>query len=83
MTQVKVRFISTAQRHPEEIVSGDKTVKEYLEEKGALMTAQFSINGAILSAGDMNMRLDETYTEGLVQPGATIQLYETAKTTGA
>lgn len=83
MTQVKVRFVSTGQRHPEEIVNGDKTVREYLEEKGALMTSAFSINGTILGGAELDMKLDEAYTEGFVAPGATIQLYETAKTTGA
>lgn len=83
MTQVKVRFISTAQRHPEEIIAGNKTVRQYLEEKGALMTAQFSINGAVINGGDLDMTFDQAYARGYAAPGAAIQLYETAKTTGA
>ena len=80
---VKVKFTSTAQRYAEEIVEGTKTIREYLESKGALMTATFSINGRILSGGELDMPLEEVYTANLVQPGGTIMLYETAKTTGA
>ena len=81
---VKVKFTSTAQRFTEEIISGEVTVKEYLESKGALMAATFSINGKILTTADeLNMPLAEVYERGFVPAGGTIMIYETAKTTGA
>ena len=80
---VKIKFTSTSYRHNEEIVDGNKTIREYLEEKGALMTAQFSINGRIISGGELDMTLNDLYTTNIVPVGGTIQLYETAKTTGA
>lgn len=80
---VKIRFTSTAQRFAEEIVDGNKTVREYLEGKGALMNATFSINGRILSGGELDMPLNDAYANGYVPAGGTIMLYETAKTAGA
>ena len=80
---VKVKFTSTAQRFAEEIVEGSKTIREYLESKGALMSATFSIAGRILSGGELDMALEDVYSAGIVAPGGTINLYETAKATGA
>lgn len=82
MTQVRVRFHSSAQRFPEEIVNGDKTVREYLEEKGALMSAQFTVNGTAIT-GNLDITLNDLYTQNIAAPGAVITLTETAKSTGA
>ena len=82
MTQVRVKFHGAGYRHPEEIVDGNKTIREYLEEKDALMSAQFTVNGAPIT-GSLDMKLNDLYTNGIAQPGSVITLSETAKSAGA
>jgi len=80
---VKVKFIASAQRHAEEIVSGTTTVRNYLQDKNAMMGAKFSIGGTMLTETQLDMTFDQIVDAGLASNGATIMLYETIKTSNA
>ena len=79
---VRVKFIASAQRHAEEIVNDNTTVRDYLTGKNAMMSAHFTANGAPIS-DKLNLTFKELVEMGVVQSGATIQIYETIKTSNA
>ncbi len=80
---VQVKYTSTAQRFPSEIVENTVTVEEFLANKNAHMEAQFNINGRIISGGELKMTFDEVIERGYAEPETEIKIWETAKTAGA
>ena len=80
---IRVKYTSTAQRFPGEVVDGSKTIEEFLAEKNAHMQAQFNINGRLLSGGELRMTFDEAIERGYAREDAEMLIFETAKTTGA
>ena len=77
---VNVKFNSTAQRHTAEVVASGTTIREYLESKGAYMSATFSIAGKVINNLDMTFaQLDSLG----VDTANLITIYETIKSDNA
>lgn len=79
---VRVEFKGTANRCPVEIVDGNKTVREYLQSKGAMMQSTFTVSGTNIS-DKLDLKLSELVSAGIVSEGMTITIYETIKTSNA
>lgn len=81
---VQVTYITAADRgNRAEVISGTTPIRDYLNSKNALMQAQFSLNGSILSQRELEMTFDEVIDHLRLNADAPIQLFEVAKTAGA